>query len=262
MGKKRTVDVSADNEMLPAQNRRNIPMTDVKRVHPQELTMNTINQEYFDAENEEQLQHLREDIRRRGIIVPLIAKRDGTLLAGHNRLMIAQELNLKLVPVQYVQEELSEEREREFIIKDNILRRQISQEKRIYLYKKAYPEFEATFLNNETRNVGGRTKNGQADRLTIARIAEETGQKEETVKKQIQLYRKKRGEQFPPFQKNAKKNKEPENEKEKTNRIVTHKSNVIGIAQKLLHELEQTLEQASKEEREKVLALFRNLLSN
>lgn len=247
MAKKRTVDVSADNETLPMQNRRNIPMTDVKRVAPQELTMNRINQEYFDAESEEHLHDLCEDIRRRGIIVPLIAKRDGTLLAGHNRLMVARELNLKLIPVQYVQEELSDEREREFIIKDNILRRHLSPEKRINLYKKAYPDFEATFLNNETRTVGGRTKNGETNRLTIARIAEETGQKEETVKKQLQTYRKKRGETFPPFQSNDKK--------EKTSSTTTRTPNIMRTAHKLLQELEQV----SEEEREEVFTLLRRL---
>jgi hypothetical protein len=248
MPKKRTVDVSADNETLPMQNRRNIPMTDVKRVPPQELTINHINQEYFDTESEKHLHDLREDIRKRGIIVPLIAKRDGTLLAGHNRLFVARELNLKLVPVQYVQEELSEEREREFIIKDNILRRHLSPEKRIHLYKKAYPEFEATFLNNETRTVGGRTKNGETNRLTIARIAEETGQKEETVKKQLQTYRKKRGERFPPFQNDDKKEKASNKQKRTSNLIVT--------AHKLLKELEQ----ASPEEREEVFTLLREVL--
>ena len=262
MGKKRTVDVSADNETLPAQNRRNIPMTDVKRVPPQELMMNRINQEYFDVESEKHLYDPREDIRRRGIIVPLIAKRDGTLLAGHNRLMIAREINLKLVPVQYVQEELTEEQEREFIIKDNILRRQLSQEKRITLYKKVYPEFEATFLSDKTRNVGGRTKNGQSNRLTIARIAEETGQKEETVKKQIQLYRKKRGEQFPPLaKKNQSTQQKPKNGYEisslESKSGALEKTNIVKAARQIAKDLEQ----ASDKEKKEVLAIFRKILN-
>jgi hypothetical protein len=266
MGKKRIVDVSADNETLPSQNRRNIPMTDVKRVPPQDLTINHINQEYFDTESEQHLQDLREDIRRRGVIVPLIAKRDGTLLAGHNRLMVARELNLKLVPVQYVQEELSGEAEREFIIKDNLLRRQLSPEKRIMLYKKAYPDFETTFLDSERPNVGGRTKNGQTNRLTIARIAEETGQKEETVKKHIQGYRKKRGEALPPFQNNNEKinsfKKLPASKRKEmqTNDETTSKSEIMRTAHKLVNELEQALEQATKEEREAIIELFRRVL--
>lgn len=243
MAKKRTVDVSAEIETLPENLRRKIPMTDVKQIPPSELSINLKNREYFEQESEEHLQQLRDDIRKRGVIVPLIAKRDGTLLAGHNRLRIAQELHLKYVPVQYVQEELPEEREREFIVKDNLLRRQLSTDKRISLYKMLYPEFESTYLDPNNRSTGGRTKSGAEDRLTIARIAEETGQKENTVKKQIKDFRKKRGYQVPPFE---------------TSKSTVNDSKLIRAARKLI----QDLKQARKEEREEVLMLFRKLLDS
>ncbi len=241
MAKKRTVDVSAEIETLPENLRRKIPITDVRQVSPSELLVNNKNREYFEQENDQHLQQLREDIRRRGVIVPLIAKRDGTLLAGHNRLLLAQELHLKYVPVQYVQEELTEEREREFIVKDNLLRRQLSADKRMNLYKMLYPEFESIYLDPNKRSTGGRTKNEEINRLTIARIAEETGQKENTVKKQIKDFRKKRGYSVPPLE---------------INKANPSAITIVNAAKKLLKDLEQV----SEEEREKVLALFRSYI--
>lgn len=199
-------DVSADLEILPQSKRRSIAMSEIKKVKPTELYENPLNSSFFDPEAAEHLKKLKEDIQTRGILVPLIAKTDGMLLAGHNRLLVARELNLPLVPVQYVQEQLSEEGEREFIIKDNLLRRQLSTDQRISLYKRLYPEFEATFLNGV--NKGGRTKKDDGNRLTIEKIAEETSQKPEAVKKQIQRFRDKTGDSVPGLPKKQKVSKE------------------------------------------------------
>lgn len=179
-----SADVSADLETLPENNRRNIPLSEVRNIAPSELTINTKNAEYFDRESDVHLQHLRDDVRKRGILVPLIAKTDGTLLAGHNRLLVAQELGLKKIPVQYVQEELSEEREREFIVKDNLLRRQLSLEKRIGLYKLLYPDFEEKFLNLNELPKAGR-KNSKDNSVTLEKIASETGQSVSAVRMQV-----------------------------------------------------------------------------
>ena len=184
MARKMSADVSADLETLPENNRRNIPLSEVRNIAPSELTINTKNAEYFDRESHVHLQHLRDDVRKRGILVPLIAKSDGTLLAGHNRLLVAQELGLKKIPVQYVQEELSEEREREFIVKDNLLRRQLSLEKRIGLYKFLYPDFEEKFLNPDELPKAGR-KNTKDNSVTLEKIATETGQSVSAVRMQV-----------------------------------------------------------------------------
>lgn len=106
-----------------------------------------------------------------------------------------------------------------------------------------YPEFESTYLDPNNRSAGGRAKSGAVDRLTIARIAEETGQKENTVKKQIKDFRKKRGYRVPPFE---------------TNISTVNDTKIIRVAHKLIKDLEQ----ARVEEREEVLRLFRNLLNS
>jgi hypothetical protein len=188
MGRKLIADVSADVETLPEIHRRSIPLSEVKRVAPSDLIRNPKNTEYFEHEDDAHLQLLREDIRKRGVLVPLIAKRDGTLLAGHNRLLLAQELSLKTVPVQYVQEELSDEKEREFIINDNLLRRHLSLEKRITLYKLRYPDFEERFLNPAILSKAGRKKNNDTA-TTLEQIANDTGQSVSAVRMQVKRIR-------------------------------------------------------------------------
>jgi hypothetical protein len=143
MAKRRIVDVSADLETVPSEYRRSIPLLPRQNVALADLRLNPQNAKIFRQESEEYFERLREDIRKRGIVVPLIAKKDGTLLAGHNRYTVAQELNLQYVPVEYVKEDLSAEREQEFLIKDNLLRRQFTAQEWIGIYTKLYPDFEA-----------------------------------------------------------------------------------------------------------------------
>ncbi|MEX1026995.1 MAG: ParB N-terminal domain-containing protein, partial [Candidatus Paceibacterota bacterium] len=116
-----------------------VRLADIVRVAPSELRPHPLNARVF-AEEPEGLTELREDIRERGILVPLIAKPDGTLLAGHNRLRVALELALDHVPVQRVAADITAEQEREFLVKDNVLRRQLSAEDKIRLVRELYME--------------------------------------------------------------------------------------------------------------------------
>jgi hypothetical protein len=98
--------------------------------------------------------------------------------------------------VQYVQEQLSAEQEREFLIKDNLLRRQFTGKEWIEIYRKLYPDFDERIAE---RKRGGDTTGKkvrakeQRDKfpLTAKRIAQDTGQKEEAVKKQLQRHKEK-----------------------------------------------------------------------
>ena len=114
-----------------------VPLSDIRYIAPAKLTANPMNS-FFNSETTEYFEVLRNDIRERGIIVPLLAKEDGTILAGHNRLLIAQELGLASVPVQYILQPLSEEEERAFIFKDNIIRRQLSATEKQKLIERLY----------------------------------------------------------------------------------------------------------------------------
>jgi hypothetical protein len=185
-------------------------LSDVQQIAPSKLKINPLNSDYFREESDDYFTQLREDVRLRGIIVPLLAKRDDILLAGHNRLRVALELGLATVPVQYVLDALPEKAEREFIIKDNLYRRQFSTAEWIHLYKKLYPDFDAQ-IQQETRGGGQKWSKTENDalsktehsvlvtsspqdnvgkRLTAQKIADDTGQKLSAVQKQLTKYRR------------------------------------------------------------------------
>lgn len=72
----------------------------------------------------EEYERMKEDIRKRGIQVPLIALPNYKILCGYNRCKIARELDLESVPV--IIKDVPSANRMEFALKDNIMRRQLS----------------------------------------------------------------------------------------------------------------------------------------
>lgn len=190
-------------------------LSEIEYLHPSELRANKHNAVLFGIEDDNRTEKLRADISARGILVPLIAKRDGTLMAGHRRFAIAEELGLREIPVQWVLSTLTEEEEVRFLIKDNAYRRQLSAEEWIQLYQRMYPEEFAKMMESERRggtrkqeesipesktNSVRFAKKSQNDSvspsstaLTPKVIAEATGQHVRVVQKQLKQYKEKRG---------------------------------------------------------------------
>lgn len=189
-------------------------LSEIEYLHPSELRANKHNAVLFGIEDDNRTEKLRADIAARGILVPLIAKRDGTLMAGHRRFAIAEELGLREIPVQWVLSPLTEEEEVRFLIKDNAYRRQLSAEEWVQLYQRMYPEEFATMMQSERR--GGTRKQEDAPKgkttsvrfapkahedspssspaiLTPKVIAEATGQHVRVVQKQLKQYKEKHG---------------------------------------------------------------------
>jgi hypothetical protein len=81
---------------------------------------------FGDPEECEQWSEILGSIRKRGIIEPLIIKADGTILSGHVRRAVAEELKLKEVPVRVAPAFESYRAEVEFLIKANTERRQLT----------------------------------------------------------------------------------------------------------------------------------------
>lgn len=173
------------NEFAPAKMLQNYVTPDVKTVEVSTLSPHPNNKKYFRTESADYFERLREDVQKRGIVVPLIAKKDGVLLAGHNRLEVAKQLGLKYVPVQYVHRDLSDEQEQEFLIKDNLLRRQFTGDEWIDIYRRLYPNFEEAVIHERLK---GRAKSG-IKTLSAKSIADDTGQKVSAVQKQLQKFR-------------------------------------------------------------------------
>jgi ParB-like chromosome segregation protein Spo0J len=162
-------------------------LSNIQQVAVGRLKFNTINQKYFKEEGGRELTALEKDIKARGIQVPLIAKKDGTLLAGHRRLLIARKLRLKKVPVQFVAGKMSKSEEKKYIIKDNLLRRHLSFEQRQALYKTAIRDLPHRIL----------IKNSSMG-ITEEDLMEETGLDRSTVKRDLNRMRRAREREVLP----------------------------------------------------------------
>ncbi len=234
-----------------------IRLSDVQYVSPSKLKPNPFNQDFFREESAEYFNNLRKDIQERGIIVPLISKRDDTLLAGHNRLRLAQELGLENIPVQYVLDALPKNAEQEFIIKDNLFRRQFSSAEWITLYKKLYPNFDEQ-IQQETRGGGLKWSKTErsvlleqediANRLTADKIAHDTGQKVSAVQKQLSKYRKE-------IKENTTQSKTSTAKKNGTQKSSTQKNVVNTVLVEETSEVLGKLESKVKQENEKTIRM-------
>ena len=132
-------DIMEPREVEPVK-LRGIGLSDVLYLSPGDLKPNPLNEKLFRKESEDYFGKLADDIGERGVIVPLIAKMDGTLLAGHNRLLVALQLGMENIPVQKVTDQLTEEKETEFLIKDNYLRRHLTAAEKEWVIRKLYGE--------------------------------------------------------------------------------------------------------------------------
>lgn len=168
-----------------------IRLGNVKYTDINSLTPNSLNST-FNSLSADDFEKLKEDIKERGIIVPLIADKNGVLLAGHNRIKAAKELKLTKVPVQYVESDLSDEQEKEFLFKDNIIRRQLTPADK----RKIIEELFAGDIEQDNR--GGDRKSETAkikssDELLIPlpqKVEKMTGIPEGTAKRIIAAIRK------------------------------------------------------------------------
>lgn len=75
-----------------------IQLSPIEQLSPATLEANPRNP-YPPLEPEE-LEELSEDIGKKGVMIPLIARPDGVLVCGHNRLKAAIQAGLETVPVQ------------------------------------------------------------------------------------------------------------------------------------------------------------------
>lgn len=190
-----------------------VRLSEVRYVALEILHANPANAELFTHETSEYFERLKSDIQKNGVLVPLIAKEDGVLLAGHNRLSVARELQLPRIPVQYVTQRLNEAQENALVINDNLLRRHLTTEQRMMLYRKLYPNFDERISSQKGRrkqpnesldkesgtnkldNVQFPKKN--LEPLTATQIAHDTGQAVEAVRKQLQRGRQTKQTQKP-----------------------------------------------------------------
>lgn len=73
--------------------------TDIKYVCPSVLLPHPSNEQIYGVVSNTDLE---ENIRRLGIIEPLVVSKEGTLISGHRRLEVAKTLSMEKVPVRYL----------------------------------------------------------------------------------------------------------------------------------------------------------------
>lgn len=180
------VKLSQAEEVTAPKQATGLPLSPVRRLAPAEVKLSDENSAAFDPLSEPEFERLKADIAERGIIVPLIIRsvNDKTLIAGHNRLRAAIKLGLETVPVQYVETTLSPAQEKAFVIKDNLLRRQLDGEQKAKLIADLYGE-----QIRETQHGGARgnqhKKTAKVQVNLAKKIETETGIKAGTAKRII-----------------------------------------------------------------------------
>lgn len=91
------------------------------------------------ALGDEEYRELKEDIARRGVMVPVEFDEHGKVLDGHHRLQICAELGIKDYP-KVIRAGMTEEEKRTHARKLNMARRQLSQEQRRELIRQQLKE--------------------------------------------------------------------------------------------------------------------------
>lgn len=173
-----------ESEFTAPKQATGLPLSPVRRLSPGEVRLSEKNRTAFDPLSQSEFERLKADIAERGIIVPLILKADKTLIAGHNRLRAAQDLGLEAVPVQYVETGLSPAQEKAFVIKDNLLRRQLTAEQKSKLIADLYGEQIRQTQHGGAR--GNQHKKPAKVQVNLAKkIEAETGIKAGTAKRLI-----------------------------------------------------------------------------
>jgi len=165
-----------------------LKLSPVYRVNPALLTPHPANT--FAPLPADELARFKDDIQARGILVPLVIvpaarNTDGTalneggrILAGHNRRTAALALGMETVPVQYVDEVLTPEQERRFIVADNVLRRHLDASHKAALLAELFPEYF-----NGAGAPGRKKESGHRDPISAPAIARAVGVSPETVKR-------------------------------------------------------------------------------
>ncbi len=148
----------------------------------QQLKPYKFNKEFFEDIKGSDYDALKEDIKQNGIKVELHITKSNTILCGHQRWEIAKDIKLKDVPVRVIDiDESDENKVKEYVIKDNLLRRHLSTEQKYILIATLSEVYEnPTGADHKSKEYqDARVASGSEDVLT--KTAKDTGVAERTV---------------------------------------------------------------------------------
>ena len=164
-----------------------------------------LNDQFFQELPPDELKALRDDIAERGVLVPIIATAEGVILSGHRRARITRELGRTFVPVQFIEGKLTKAQEREFLIKDNLLRRHLGPAEKKALIVALYgDEIDKDRRGGDRKSAAAKIKSEDftfdPDTETLPeRIERETGGaiKQDSAKRTVAEIRKERKGEAP-----------------------------------------------------------------
>lgn len=130
-----------------------------------------MNYQIMPALGEEEYKELKEDIARRGVMIPIEFDEHGNVLDGHHRLAICAELGIKDYP-KVIRAGMTEEEKRIHARKLNMARRQLSQEQRRELIRQQLKETPEKSDRQIAAGLGVSDKTVGSQRKELERIAE------------------------------------------------------------------------------------------
>jgi len=151
---------------------------DVNTLKPYEF-----NKEFFEDIKGTDYDALKEDIKQNGIKVDLHVTKSNIILCGHQRWTIAKELGIKQIPVKVINiDEQDDKKVKEYVIKDNLLRRHLSTEQKYILIatlSEVYEVGRGGDRVSKDAKVASMVEEPKEDVLT--KTAKDTGVAERTV---------------------------------------------------------------------------------
>lgn len=148
-----------------------------------ELKEYTFSKEVFGDLPTQDYDALKNDISKHGIKVALHILPNHTVICGHQRLRVAKELGLKTVPCE-IKELKSDLETREWSIKDNLLRRQLTDTQRYLLYAKLSEIYEVGQIRTETGRFARREDTvSYRGNNVLERTAKEVGENPKTIQR-------------------------------------------------------------------------------
>ncbi|WP_430624058.1 ParB N-terminal domain-containing protein [Leptospira weilii] len=229
----------------------------VKFVSPKRLKPNPKND--FDPLSKEEYENLKQNIIANGILDPLTAKKDGTIVTGENRYNIALELQthenkearkkFAKIPVRYYLKRLTDEDEYERMESDNLFRRHLTPEQRKARLKQRILRLYKMELVNENRGGDRKSKISKKEKSNLhpeGLILENKDVLKKDLKSESVLFQNKQNEiKKQNISKEEKPNITPRNPKEEhkdvAKKISENEKIPLGTATRYVAELRKEL---------------------
>lgn len=156
-------------------------MNKIEFRNPQGLKENKYSRHVFPALEGKQYDLLKEDIKEKGIRIPIDITKDNVILCGHERVKIAVELGFETVPVNIFPSDSARD-QRIHIIKDNLARKSIDFNTRY----KCFGELKELYGLKERENVPIKGKKGFQKASNVR--SEESTLTEEDIAKEVGIH--------------------------------------------------------------------------